>query len=129
MIPRPAWADVVRLCMPDGARIERPLLVVEEVAVQRGDELLVGLEEPPVARYDWREGMAAAQLRRPPGFTDRAPYDDQAIDALTALHGYTTQPALTLAAGTGSAVSRRASWPTSPSSRRTRSMSRPTTSC
>jgi len=50
----------------------------------------------PVARYDWREGMAAAQLRRPPGFTDRAPYDDQAVDALTALHGYTTQPALTV---------------------------------
>src|SRR6185436_19467262 len=52
----------------------------------------------PVARYDWREGMAAAQLRRPPGFTDRAPYDDQAVDALTALHGYTTQPALTVGA-------------------------------
>jgi predicted amidohydrolase YtcJ len=52
----------------------------------------------PVARYDWREGMAAAQLRRPPGFVDRAPYDDQAIDALTALHGYTTQPALTVGA-------------------------------
>jgi predicted amidohydrolase YtcJ len=52
----------------------------------------------PVARYDWREGMAAAQLRRPPGFPDRAPYDDQAIDALTALHGYTTQPALTVGA-------------------------------
>jgi predicted amidohydrolase YtcJ len=50
----------------------------------------------PVARYDWREGMAAAQLRRPPGFPDREPYDDQGIDALTALHGYTTQPALTV---------------------------------
>jgi predicted amidohydrolase YtcJ len=50
----------------------------------------------PVARYDWREGMAAAQLRRPPGFVDRAPYDDQAFDALTALHGYTTKPALTV---------------------------------
>jgi predicted amidohydrolase YtcJ len=49
----------------------------------------------PVARYDWREGMAAAQLRRPPGLTDRGPYDDQAIDALTALHGYTSQGALT----------------------------------
>jgi predicted amidohydrolase YtcJ len=52
----------------------------------------------PVARYDWREGMAAAQLRRPPGFRDRAPYDDQAFDALTTLHGYTTQPALTVGA-------------------------------
>ncbi|MCW2984754.1 MAG: Amidohydrolase 3 [Conexibacter sp.] len=50
----------------------------------------------PVARHDWREGMAAARLRRPPGERDRAPYDDQAIDALTALHGYTSQPALTV---------------------------------
>jgi predicted amidohydrolase YtcJ len=49
----------------------------------------------PVARHDWREGMAAAQLRRPPGHPDRAAYDDQGIDALTALHGYTTQAALT----------------------------------
>ncbi|MGW5746784.1 amidohydrolase [Amycolatopsis sp. NPDC003861] len=48
----------------------------------------------PVAGYDWREGMAAAQLRRPPGHTDRASYDDQGIDALTALRGYTVQPAL-----------------------------------
>jgi predicted amidohydrolase YtcJ len=53
----------------------------------------------PVARYDWREGMAAAQLRRPPGETGRAPYDDQAIDALTALRGYTTQPALVVGDG------------------------------
>ncbi|HEU4657715.1 MAG TPA: amidohydrolase [Capillimicrobium sp.] len=50
----------------------------------------------PVARYDWREGMAAAQLRRAPGHPDRAPYDDQAVDALTALHGYTTRAALTV---------------------------------
>ncbi len=38
----------------------------------------------PVARYDWREGMAAARLRRPPGQVERAPYDDQ---VLTPLHG------------------------------------------
>jgi predicted amidohydrolase YtcJ len=50
----------------------------------------------PVARYDWREGMAAAQLRRPPGHPDRGAYDDQALDALTALRGYTAQPALTV---------------------------------
>ena len=41
----------------------------------------------PVARYDWREGMAAAQLRRAPGHPDRAAYDDQAIDALTGAGG------------------------------------------
>ena len=44
----------------------------------------------PVARYDAREGLAAARLRRPPGERDRAPYDDQAIDGLAALEGYTT---------------------------------------
>ncbi|WP_028066657.1 amidohydrolase [Solirubrobacter soli] len=48
----------------------------------------------PVARYDWREGMAAARLRRPPGQTGRAPYDDQALTALQALEGYTLRPAL-----------------------------------
>jgi predicted amidohydrolase YtcJ len=49
----------------------------------------------PVARYDPREGMAAARLRRPPGHTDRAAYDDQALDGLQALEGYTTGAALT----------------------------------
>jgi predicted amidohydrolase YtcJ len=49
----------------------------------------------PVARYDPREGLAAAQLRRPPGHPERAAYDDQAIDGLAALHGYTTSPAVT----------------------------------
>ncbi|HET6506450.1 MAG TPA: amidohydrolase [Baekduia sp.] len=49
----------------------------------------------PVARFDWREGMGAARLRRPPGETGRAAYDDQAIDALTALEGYTVRPAET----------------------------------
>ena len=44
----------------------------------------------PVARFDPREGLAAARLRRPPGERDRAPYDDQAIDGLAALEGYTT---------------------------------------
>jgi hypothetical protein len=34
--------------------------------------------------------MAAARLRRPPGATGREPYDDEAIDALSALRGYTT---------------------------------------
>ena len=49
----------------------------------------------PVARYDPREGMAAARLRRPPGHPERAPYDDQALDGLQALRGYTTGAALT----------------------------------
>jgi predicted amidohydrolase YtcJ len=49
----------------------------------------------PVARYDPREGMAAARLRRPPLHPDRDPYDDQAIDGLAALEGYTVAAALT----------------------------------
>jgi predicted amidohydrolase YtcJ len=48
----------------------------------------------PVARFDPREGMAAARLRRPPNM-DRAPYDDQALDGLAALEGYTIGAALT----------------------------------
>jgi predicted amidohydrolase YtcJ len=44
----------------------------------------------PVARFDPREGLACARLRRPPGARDRAPYDDQALDGLAALEGYTT---------------------------------------
>jgi predicted amidohydrolase YtcJ len=50
----------------------------------------------PVARYDWREGMAAARLRRAPGHPDRAAYDDQALTALQALEGYTTKAAETV---------------------------------
>ena len=37
-----------------------------------------------------RAGWPAARLRRPPGERDRAPYDDQALDGLAALEGYTT---------------------------------------
>jgi len=44
----------------------------------------------PVARFDPREGLACTRLRRPPGERDRAPYDDQALDGLAALEGYTT---------------------------------------
>lgn len=49
----------------------------------------------PVARFDPREGMAAARLRRPPRHPDRGPYDDQALDGLAALEGYTTGAART----------------------------------
>jgi predicted amidohydrolase YtcJ len=49
----------------------------------------------PVARFDPREGMAAARLRRPPRHPERGPYDDQALDGLAALEGYTTGAALT----------------------------------
>jgi predicted amidohydrolase YtcJ len=50
----------------------------------------------PVARFDPRLGLSAARLRRRPGKTDRRPYDDEAIDALAALAGYTTGAALTV---------------------------------
>jgi predicted amidohydrolase YtcJ len=50
----------------------------------------------PVARFDPRLGLSAARLRRPPGERDRRPYDDEAIDALTALAGYTTAAAVTI---------------------------------
>lgn len=48
----------------------------------------------PVTHYDPRVGMAAARLRRPPGERDRRPYDDEALDGLAALEGYTTASAL-----------------------------------
>jgi predicted amidohydrolase YtcJ len=47
----------------------------------------------PVARFDPRVGMAATRLRRPPGFRDRARYDDEALDGLAALAGYTCDAA------------------------------------
>jgi predicted amidohydrolase YtcJ len=43
----------------------------------------------PVVGLDPREGMASARLRRDPSDPDRAPYDDEAIDGLRALLGYT----------------------------------------
>ncbi|HXH97364.1 MAG TPA: amidohydrolase family protein, partial [Gaiellaceae bacterium] len=50
----------------------------------------------PVAHFDPRIGMAAARLRRPPGEWERRPYDDQALDGLAALEGYTTGAATTV---------------------------------
>jgi len=49
----------------------------------------------PVARFDPREGLAAAQLRRPPGHPQRGAYDNEALDGLAALEGYTIGAALT----------------------------------
>ncbi len=49
----------------------------------------------PVARFDPRIGMAAAQLRRPPG-VQRDAFDTQGIDGLAALEGYTTNAARTI---------------------------------
>ena len=50
----------------------------------------------PVARFDPRLGLSAARLRRPPGELERRPYDDEAIDGLAALAGYTTSAAATI---------------------------------
>lgn len=47
----------------------------------------------PVAHFDPRPGLAAARLRRPPGERDRRPYDDEALDGLAALEGYTSAAA------------------------------------
>jgi predicted amidohydrolase YtcJ len=47
-----------------------------------------------VADFDPRVGMAWAQLRRKPGARDHVPYlPEQALDAATTLHGYTTAAA------------------------------------
>jgi len=50
----------------------------------------------PVVRFDPRLGLSAARLRRPPGERDRSSYDDEAIDGLAALAGYTTSAAATI---------------------------------
>jgi predicted amidohydrolase YtcJ len=54
----------------------------------------------PIAPYDPRGVIAAAQLRRPAGRPDLGPVcPDQALTARQALYGYTTAPALTASAG------------------------------
>ena len=50
----------------------------------------------PVVRFDPRLGLSAARLRRPPGERKRRPYDDEALDGLAALEGYTTAAARTI---------------------------------
>lgn len=50
----------------------------------------------PVAHFDPRVGLAAARLRRPPGERDRRAYDDEALDGLAALEGYTSAAAYTV---------------------------------
>jgi predicted amidohydrolase YtcJ len=47
----------------------------------------------PVARLDPREGLASARMRRAPADPSRAPYDDQELDGLQALLGYTLHAA------------------------------------
>jgi predicted amidohydrolase YtcJ len=61
---------------------------------QSGATIALG-SDWPVARYDPREGMAAARLRRPPRYRDRRPYDDESLDGLAALEGYTVGAAIT----------------------------------
>lgn len=68
----------------------------------------------PVARYDPREGMAAARLRRPPLHPERPAYDDQALSGVQALEGYTTRAAPRSATTNGWGGSARVSRPTSP---------------
>jgi predicted amidohydrolase YtcJ len=54
----------------------------------------------PIAPFDPRRTLAAAQLRRPADRPDVDPVrPDQALTAQQALHGYTTAPALTANAG------------------------------
>ena len=81
----------------------------------------------PVARFDPRIGLACTRLRRPPGERDRAPYDDEALDGLAALEGYTTGAATWPPTRIGSAASGRGSGPTSRCSPRTRSSATRTT--
>jgi hypothetical protein len=50
----------------------------------------------PVVRFDPRLGLAAARLRRPPEERDRDAYDDEMVDGLAALEGYTTIAAATI---------------------------------
>ena len=50
----------------------------------------------PVVHFDPRLGLSAARVRRPPGKPDRSPYDDEAIDGLAALEGYTANAAATI---------------------------------
>jgi predicted amidohydrolase YtcJ len=49
-----------------------------------------------VARFDPRLGLSAARLRRPPGEHDRQPYDEETLDGVAALEGYTTAAAATV---------------------------------
>jgi predicted amidohydrolase YtcJ len=73
------------------ARCERAFLI--RSLHESGAVVALG-SDWPVARFDPREGLAAARLRRPPSRPDRQPYDDQALDGLAALEGYTKRAAL-----------------------------------
>jgi predicted amidohydrolase YtcJ len=63
--------------------------------VRRSGAILALGSDWPVADHDPRAGMAWARLRREPGRRDRTPFfAAQALTALQALEGYTTQAAL-----------------------------------
>src|SRR5262249_55683493 len=67
--------------------------------LQSGAILTLG-SDWPIAPYDPRGVMAAAQLRRPADRPDLGPVvPGQALTPRQALHGYTTAPALTASAG------------------------------
>jgi predicted amidohydrolase YtcJ len=67
--------------------------------LQAGAILALG-SDWPIAPYDPRGILAAAQLRRPADRPDLDPVrPGQALTARQALHGYTTAPALTASTG------------------------------
>lgn len=65
-------------------------------SLQKSGALVALGSDWPVARFDPRLGLSAARLRRPPHERDRRPYDDEALDGLAALEGYTTAAAATI---------------------------------
>ena len=62
--------------------------------IRRSGAILSLGSDWPVVSADPRPGLAWAQLRREPGHPDRAPFrPDQALTAIEALEGYTTEAA------------------------------------
>jgi hypothetical protein len=78
-----------QLVAPAGGRGALRPRVPDPALRESGAAIALG-SDWPVARFDPRIGLACTRLRRPPGERDRAPYDEQALDGLAALEGYTT---------------------------------------